>query len=49
MTEFFDALEQRDPQVREQAQFGALPRLLAHAKANAPAFADILRGVNAPR
>ena len=44
---FFDALEQRAPAAREQAQLAALPGLVAHAQANTAAFADILLGVNA--
>ena len=42
MTEHFDTLETRDPEVRERAQLAALPRQIAHAKAHAPAFARIL-------
>ncbi len=47
MTEHYDALETRDPAVREQAQFAALPTQVAHAKAHAPAFAKLLAGVDA--
>src|SRR5664279_388177 len=47
MTDFFDALETRDPEVRERAQLAALPRQIAHAQASAPAFAHILSGVDA--
>ncbi len=46
MTEYFDTLETRDPELRERALFAALPRQIAHAKANAPAFARILAGVD---
>jgi phenylacetate-CoA ligase len=45
--EFFDALEQRDPAQREAALLAALPRQVALAKANAPAFAESLRHVDA--
>lgn len=46
MTEYFDALETRDPAVREAALLAALPMQLAHAKLAAPAFAEILKEVN---
>lgn len=46
MTEHYDALETRDPGLRERALTDALPRQIAHAKANAPAFARILAGVD---
>ena len=46
MTEHFDTLETRDPELRERALMDALPRQIAHAKANAPAFARILGGVD---
>lgn len=44
---FFDALETRDPGQRERELFAALPRQVAHAKANAPAFAELHRDVDA--
>ncbi len=43
----FDALEQRDPAQRESALMAALPAQVAHAQAKAPAFADMLAGVDA--
>ena len=43
----YDALERRDPAQREQAQMAALPALVAHAQARAPALGEILRGVDA--
>jgi len=43
----FDALETRDPSLRERAQFAALSRQIAHAKANASAFAKILADIDA--
>jgi phenylacetate-CoA ligase len=46
MTEYFDTLETRDPEARERALLAALPRQIAHAKANAPAFARILAAVD---
>jgi len=46
MTEHFDLLETRDPEVRERALLDELPRQVAHARANAPAFARILAGID---
>jgi len=46
MTEFFDALETRDPAVREAALLAALPLQVAHAKLASPAFAEILKDVD---
>jgi len=43
----FDALETRDPELRERAQFAGLPRQVAHAQSAAPAFAKILAGIDA--
>ena len=47
MTEFYDALETRDPTQREAELMAALPRLIAHAQHAAPAFAQTLKGVDA--
>ena len=44
-SEFFDALETRDPAVREAALLAALPGQVAHAKGKTRAFAEILRDV----
>jgi phenylacetate-CoA ligase len=44
--EHYDALETRDPQQREEALLAALPRQVAHAKANAPYFAKLLSGID---
>jgi phenylacetate-CoA ligase len=44
-TNHFDELETRDPAVREAALMAALPGQIAHAKATAPAFAQILGAV----
>jgi phenylacetate-coenzyme A ligase PaaK-like adenylate-forming protein len=46
LTDYFDQLETRDPQAREVALFAVLPKHIAHAKANAPGFARILRDVD---
>lgn len=46
MAEYFDKLESRDPQQREKALLAALPKHIAHAKANAPGFARILKDVD---
>jgi len=46
MTDFFDALETRDPAVREAALLAALPMQVAHARLASAAFADILKDVN---
>ncbi len=42
----FDELETRDPAAREAALMAALPGQIADAKAKAPAFAEILNGVD---
>jgi phenylacetate-CoA ligase len=47
MSIHFDALETRDPTQREAALLAALPKQVAHAKANAPAFAKSLQSVDA--
>ncbi|MBI2770294.1 MAG: AMP-binding protein [Burkholderiales bacterium] len=47
MTEFYDALETRDPAAREAQLLAALPLQVAHAQQAAPAFAQILAGVDA--
>jgi phenylacetate-coenzyme A ligase PaaK-like adenylate-forming protein len=46
MTENFDTLETRDPELRELALFAALPRRIAYARTNTPAFARILADVD---
>jgi phenylacetate-CoA ligase len=45
MADHFDALETRDPELRERAVFARLPLQIAHAKANAPAFARLFATV----
>lgn len=47
MSEYFDALETRDPAQREAQLLAALPRQVAHAQRHAPAFAQILAQVEA--
>ena len=47
MTDYFDALEARDPAQREAQLMAALPRQVAHAQQRAPALAKILAGVEA--
>ena len=47
MTDSYDALETRDPTQREAELLQALPKQIAHAQQHTPAFADILKGVNA--
>ncbi|MCV2349396.1 phenylacetate--CoA ligase family protein [Paucibacter sp. Y2R2-4] len=44
---FYDALEARDPQAREQALMSALSTQVAHAQANASAYGEVLAGVDA--
>ncbi len=46
MAEYFDTLETRDPELRDREQLARMPRQIAHAKANAPAFARILAAVD---
>ena len=46
--QFYDDLENRSTAAREAALMAALPRQIAHAKENAPAFARILKDVDAP-
>jgi len=46
MSEFFDALETRDPEQRERDLMAALPAALARAMASAPAIGKQLLGVD---
>ncbi len=46
MTDFFDALETRDPARREADLLQALPLQVAHAKMASPALAEILKDVS---
>lgn len=45
MSEYFDALETRDPEQRERDLMARLPAQIAHAKAHAPWFGAALRDV----
>ena len=47
MPEYFDALETRDPGVRERELFGRLPMLVSHAQSNAEAMGRKLAGIDA--
>lgn len=47
MNAFYDELETRDPAARERALMMALPGQISHAQAHAPAFAELLQGVDA--
>ena len=47
MTSYYDALETRDPELREREQFAALRKQIANAQANAPYFARLLADVDA--
>jgi phenylacetate-CoA ligase len=42
----FDTLETRDPELRKKQQLASLRGQVAHAKANAPAFAQRLAEVD---
>ncbi len=46
MTEYYDDLENREPEVRKKALFAALPGQIAHARTNAPYFARLLKDVD---
>ncbi|MBL8491464.1 MAG: AMP-binding protein [Rhodocyclaceae bacterium] len=46
MAEHFDALETRDPAERERDLMARLPAQVAHAKANAPYYAEALAGID---
>ena len=46
MSDYYDDLETLDPAAREAALFAALPRQIAHAKANAPFFTERLADVD---
>lgn len=43
---FYDDLETRDPETREQALLAALPRQIAHAKSRSPYYAQLLAGID---
>ena len=46
MTEFYDALETRTPDDREQALIQAVADQVAHAKANTAAYAEMLKDID---
>ncbi len=46
MMQYYDRLETRDPQQREQELFARLPDQIANAQLHAPTFAQSLRGVD---
>ena len=46
MSKHYDTLETRTPDEREKALMQALPQQIAHAKANAPFFAEWLKDVD---
>ncbi|HKQ28395.1 MAG TPA: AMP-binding protein [Burkholderiales bacterium] len=46
MNEHYDELETRSPEAREGALMAALPAQIAHAKANASGFAQILKDID---
>jgi phenylacetate-CoA ligase len=46
MNDYFDALETRSPDEREAQQFEQLHEQLRYAKANIPAYTDLLQGVD---
>ncbi|HEV2678283.1 MAG TPA: phenylacetate--CoA ligase family protein [Aliidongia sp.] len=46
MTDYYDALETRPPEVREAALLAALPGQVAHAQSRAPGFARLLDGID---
>ena len=46
MSEYFDTLETRDPELRERAQLAAVREQIAYAQAQAPWFARTLAGID---
>jgi len=48
MSDYYDALEVRDPEERERDLFAALPKQIMQAQTAAPAFARLLDGVKPP-
>ena len=47
MSDFFDALETRDPARREAALMAALPAQIEHAQSSSPAYTELLAGIEA--
>jgi len=46
MSEFYDSLETREPEERQQAQLQAVRTQITHAKANTTAYAELLDGID---
>jgi len=46
MTDYYDDLETRDPEQREQALFSSLPEHIANAKDKAPFFGSLLKDID---
>jgi phenylacetate-CoA ligase len=46
LSEFFDTLETRDPELRERAQLAAVREQIAYARAHAPWFGRTLAGID---
>ncbi|HEX3631540.1 MAG TPA: AMP-binding protein [Casimicrobiaceae bacterium] len=46
MTQYFDTLETRDPELRERVQLAAVREQIAYARAHAPWFARTLAGID---
>ncbi len=46
MSDHYDALETRDPELREHEQLAQVRAQVAHAKAHAPGFAGLLRDID---
>jgi phenylacetate-CoA ligase len=46
MSDYYDRLETRPPDLREAEQFSLLAALVAHAQAHAPAIGELLTGVD---
>lgn len=44
--DYYDELETREPEARRQALYAALPGQISNAQQNAPAFSEILRGID---
>ena len=46
MTNYYDPLETRDPELREREQFAALQIQIANAQRHAPYFARVVSGID---
>ena len=47
MSEFYDGLETRDPEVRQQSQLEALRKQISHVQSNTGAYAGLLKEIDA--